>query len=62
MVDRDGNAVVLIQWLYEAFGSCVMVPETGMVLHNRGRGFTLDPTHPNVSRPTNDPTTPYTRP
>jgi gamma-glutamyltranspeptidase len=51
VVDAEGNAVVLIQSLYEAFGSCVMVPETGMVLHNRGRGFTLDASHPNVLAP-----------
>ena len=51
VVDRDGNTVVLIQSLYEAFGSCVMVPETGMIVHNRGRGFTLDPAHPNVLAP-----------
>jgi len=51
VVDADGNAVVLIQSLYEAFGSCVMVPSTGMVLHNRGRGFTLDASHPNVLAP-----------
>lgn len=51
VVDADGNAVVLIQSLYEAFGSCVMVPSTGMVLHNRGRGFSLDASHPNVLAP-----------
>jgi gamma-glutamyltranspeptidase/glutathione hydrolase len=51
VVDGDGNAVVLIQSLYEAFGSCLMVPETGMLLHNRARGFTLDASHPNVLAP-----------
>lgn len=51
VVDSEGNAVALIQSLYEAFGSCVMVPETGMLLHNRGRGFTLDPDHPNRLEP-----------
>jgi gamma-glutamyltranspeptidase / glutathione hydrolase len=51
VVDADGNAVSLIQSLYEAFGACVMVPSTGMVVHNRGRGFTLDPAHPNVLAP-----------
>jgi gamma-glutamyltranspeptidase/glutathione hydrolase len=51
VVDADGNAVVLIQSLYEAFGSCLMVPETGMLLHNRARGFTLDAAHPNVLAP-----------
>lgn len=51
VVDADGNAVALIQSLYEPFGSCVMVPETGMVIHNRGCGFTMDDSHPNVLAP-----------
>ncbi len=51
VVDAEGNAVVLIQSLYEAFGSCLMVPETGMLLHNRARGFTLEAGHPNVLAP-----------
>ena len=55
VVDADGNAVVLIQSLYEAFGSCEMVPATGIVLHNRGRGFTLDASHPNVLAPNKRP-------
>ena len=28
-----------------------MVPGTGMFLHNRGRGFSLDPNHPNRIEP-----------
>jgi gamma-glutamyltranspeptidase/glutathione hydrolase len=55
VVDADGNAVALIQSLYEAFGSCEMVPSTGMVLHNRGRGFSLDASHPNVLAPNKRP-------
>jgi gamma-glutamyltranspeptidase / glutathione hydrolase len=55
VVDKDGNSVALIQSLYEAFGSCMMVPGTGMVLHNRGRGFTLDPDHPNRLEPRKRP-------
>jgi gamma-glutamyltranspeptidase/glutathione hydrolase len=55
VVDADGNAVALIQSLYEAFGSCTMVPATGMVLHNRARGFTLDASHPNVLAPNKRP-------
>ncbi len=51
VVDSDGNAVSLIQSLFEAFGSCTMVPGTGMILHNRGRGFTLDPDHVNRLEP-----------
>jgi gamma-glutamyltranspeptidase/glutathione hydrolase len=55
VVDSEGNAVALIQSLYQPFGSCVMVPETGMVLHNRGCGFTLDAAHPNVLAPNKRP-------
>jgi gamma-glutamyltranspeptidase/glutathione hydrolase len=51
VVDGDGNAVSLIQSLFEFFGSCVMVPETGIILHNRGRGFSLDPDHANRLEP-----------
>ncbi len=51
VMDAEGNAVALIQSLYEAFGSCLMVPETGMLLHNRAQGFTLTAGHPNVLAP-----------
>jgi len=51
VVDGEGNAVSMIQSLYEAFGSCVMVPGTGIMLHNRGRGFSLDPEHVNRLEP-----------
>jgi len=51
VVDGDGNAVSLIQSLFEFFGSCTMIPESGILLHNRGRGFTLDPGHVNRLEP-----------
>jgi gamma-glutamyltranspeptidase / glutathione hydrolase len=40
-VDEDRMAVSLIQSLFEAFGSGVLVPGTGIVLHNRGAGFAV---------------------
>ena len=46
-VDRDGNAASLIQSLYMAFGSGVVVDGTGVVLQNRGAAFSLDDDHPN---------------
>jgi gamma-glutamyltranspeptidase/glutathione hydrolase len=49
--DRDGNVVSLIQSLYAGFGSGVVVPGTGVTLHNRGFGFTLQAGHPNELRP-----------
>jgi gamma-glutamyltranspeptidase / glutathione hydrolase len=41
VVDAQGNAVSLIQSLYNSFGSGRMVPGTGIVLHNRGAHFSL---------------------
>jgi gamma-glutamyltranspeptidase/glutathione hydrolase len=46
--DSDGNAVSLIQSLYDGFGSGILEPSTGIVLHNRGSAFSLDPASPNV--------------
>jgi gamma-glutamyltranspeptidase len=51
VVDGEGNAVALIQSLYSSFGSGRMVPGTGIVLHNRGASFSLDPAHVNVIAP-----------
>ncbi|MDJ0572451.1 MAG: gamma-glutamyltransferase family protein [Pleurocapsa sp. MO_192.B19] len=39
--------VSLIQSNYNGFGSGILVPETGVALHNRGLGFTLESGHPN---------------
>jgi gamma-glutamyltranspeptidase / glutathione hydrolase len=50
-VDADGNAVSLIQSLFESFGSAVVPPGTGVALHNRGSLFVLDPDHPNALGP-----------
>jgi gamma-glutamyltranspeptidase len=50
-VDRDGNAVSLIQSLYGAFGSCVTAGDTGVILQNRSAYFSLDPNHPNCLAP-----------
>jgi gamma-glutamyltranspeptidase / glutathione hydrolase len=40
-VDEDGTAVSLVQSLFDRFGSGVVVPETGMILHNRGFAFAV---------------------
>jgi gamma-glutamyltranspeptidase/glutathione hydrolase len=50
-VDRDGNAVSLIQSVYFDFGSGVVAGETGVLLQNRGSFFSLDPAHPNRLEP-----------
>jgi gamma-glutamyltranspeptidase/glutathione hydrolase len=51
VVDGDGNAVSMINSLYEAFGSGTVVEGTGITLHNRGKGFSLDPSHVNRIEP-----------
>jgi len=48
IVDRDGNAVSMVESLYLMFGSGMVAGDTGIVLHNRGTGFTLDEAHPNA--------------
>ncbi len=47
VVDRDGQMVSYIQSNYQGFGSGIVVPGTGIALHNRGAGFNLDHGHPN---------------
>jgi gamma-glutamyltranspeptidase / glutathione hydrolase len=49
--DRDGLLVSLIQSNFVGFGSGVVVPETGIGLHDRGAHFSLDPADPNVIGP-----------
>jgi gamma-glutamyltranspeptidase/glutathione hydrolase len=51
VADQYGNMISLINSLYEAFGSRVVVPGTGLALQNRGAGFTMEPGHPNQIGP-----------
>jgi gamma-glutamyltranspeptidase/glutathione hydrolase len=50
-VDRDGLAISLIQSVFGGFGSGVVAPTSGVLFHNRGASFTLDPEHPNALAP-----------
>jgi gamma-glutamyltranspeptidase/glutathione hydrolase len=51
VVDRDGNAISLINSLFAAFGSGIACPETGVLFQNRGLGFSLDPASANAIGP-----------
>ena len=49
--DRTGRLVSFIQSNYVGFGSGVVVPGTGISLHNRAAGFSLQKGHPNYPAP-----------
>jgi len=51
VADASGMMVSYIQSTFDAFGSHVVVPGTGIALQNRGSGFSLDPSHPNILEP-----------
>ena len=53
--DESGMMVSFIQSNYQGFGSGVVVPGTGIALHNRGKGFTLEPGHVNQVGPRKRP-------
>jgi gamma-glutamyltranspeptidase/glutathione hydrolase len=53
--DQKGMMISFIQSNFKGFGSGVVVPNTGIALHNRGWGFNLQPGHPNQVGPRKRP-------
>ena len=50
-IDAGGMGVSLIQSNFTGIGSGISAGDTGIWLHNRGAGFSLDPGHPNEAAP-----------
>jgi gamma-glutamyltranspeptidase / glutathione hydrolase len=55
VVDRDGLVVSFINSLFNAYGSTILAPKSGVMLHCRGTSFRLDPKHPNRLGPRKRP-------
>jgi gamma-glutamyltranspeptidase/glutathione hydrolase len=49
--DAYGNSVSMLQTIYFDWGSGMLVGDTGMLWHNRGASFSLNPSHQNVLQP-----------
>jgi gamma-glutamyltranspeptidase / glutathione hydrolase len=50
-VDDERNAISFISSIFVPFGSGMVVDGTGIILHNRGKSFSLDPKHHNSVEP-----------
>ncbi|MFU8927265.1 gamma-glutamyltransferase family protein [Acinetobacter puyangensis] len=55
VVDAQGRGVSMLQTIYYDWGSGVVAGDTGILWHNRGASFSLDPNHVNCLAPCKRP-------
>ena len=53
--DKNGMTISFINSLFDAFGSGITAPKSGILLHCRGRAFNLIHNHPNELNPNKRP-------
>ncbi len=51
LADAEGNAISLVQSVFNVFGAMLLDPETGILFNNRMHGFSHDPRSANVVAP-----------
>jgi gamma-glutamyltranspeptidase/glutathione hydrolase len=51
IADEHGNAVSMVQSVFNVFGAALLDPQTGILFNNRMQGFTHKPDQPNSVAP-----------
>jgi gamma-glutamyltranspeptidase/glutathione hydrolase len=51
LADAEGNAISLVQSVFNVFGAMLLDPATGILFNNRMHGFTVDPRSANAVAP-----------